>query len=121
MQDITQSKIQQILLIIIAALVAWNIVNTSSIRTDVKGYKAEIESLQTKIDSAKVIDQQLNVKIDSVYSNVVTITKEIHQIDKTITIIKKQTDEKSNTVDKFSNAELEFFFTNRYNKDITPK
>jgi len=121
MQDITQGRIQQILLIIIAALAAWNIFNTNSIRTDVKGYKAEIELLQTKVDSAKVIDQQLVVKIDSVKSNVITITKEIHQIDKTITIIKKQTDEKSNTVDKFSNAELEFFFTNRYNKNITPK
>ena len=121
MQDITQGRVQQILLIIIAALVAWNIFTTNSIRTDVKGYKAEIEMLQTKVDSAKVIDQQLVVKIDSVKSNVTVITKEIHQIDKSITIIKKQTDEKSNTVDKFSNAELEFFFTNRYNKGINSK
>lgn len=121
MQDITQGRVQQILLIIIAALVAWNIFTSNSIRTDVKGYKAEIELLQTKVDSAKVIDQQLIVKIDSVRTTVTTITKEIRQIDKSITVIKKQTDEKSNTVDKFSNAELEFFFTNRYNKNINSK
>ncbi len=121
MQDITQGRVQQILLIIIVALAAWNIFNTNNIRTDVKKYKAEIELLQTKIDSAKVIDQQLGIKIDSVQSNVVTITKEIHQIDKTITTIKKQTDEKTNNIDKFSNTELELFFTNRYNKNITPK
>jgi len=121
MQDVTQGRIQQILLIIIAALVAWNIFTTNSISTDVKGYKGKIELLQTKVDSAKVVNQQIGTKIDSVKTTVVSITKEIHQIDKSITIIKKQTDEKTNTVDKFSNAELEFFFTNRYNKDIAPK
>ena len=112
---------QNILLIIVIVLVGYSIFNTNSIRTDVKGYKAEIELLQTKVDSAKIVNKQIETKIDSVKENVVSITKEIHQIDKSITIIKKQTDEKTGNVDKFSNAELEFFFTNRYNKDITPK
>ena len=111
---------QNILLILVVVLIGYSIFNTNSIRTDVKGYKAEIELLQTKVDSAKVVNQQIDTKIDSVKQNVVTITKEIHHIDSTITIVKKQTDEKINTVNKFSNAELEFFFTNRYNKSITP-
>jgi peptidoglycan hydrolase CwlO-like protein len=118
--EMLQNK-QNILLIIIIVLVGYSIFNTNSIRTDVKGYKAEIELLQIKVDSAKIVNKQIETKIDSVKENVVSITKEIHQIDKSITIIKKQTDEKTGSVDKFSNAELEFFFTNRYNKDITPK
>ena len=85
----------------------------------VKGYEQRIDSVQTKIDSAQVINKQIDVKIDSVKENVVSITKEIHHIDNTLTIVKKQTDEKINTVDKFSNAELEFFFTNRYNESNT--
>ena len=121
MQDVTQGRVQQILLIIIAGLVGWNIFTTNTIRTDVKGYKAAIELLQTKVDSAKIVSKVIDTKIDSVKTNVTNITNEIHQIDKSITIIKKQTDEKTTTVDKFSNAELEFFFTNRYNKDIAPK
>jgi peptidoglycan hydrolase CwlO-like protein len=112
---------QNILLTIIIVLIGYNIFNTNSIKTDVKGYKAKIELLQTKVDSAKVVNQQIDTKIDSVKENVVAITKEIHYIDKTITIVKKQTDEKINTVDKFSNAELEFFFTNRYNESLHTK
>jgi peptidoglycan hydrolase CwlO-like protein len=107
---------QDIILGIIIVLAAWNIFTTNSIRTDVKGYEQRIDLVQTKIDSAQVINKQIDVKIDSVKENVVSITKEIHHIDNTITIVKNQTDEKINTVDKFSNAELEFFFTNRYNE-----
>jgi peptidoglycan hydrolase CwlO-like protein len=110
---------QNLLLVIVIVLIGYNIFTTNSIRTDVKGYEARIDSVQTKIDSAQVINKQIDVKIDSVKENVISITKEIHHIDNTITIVKKQTDEKINTVDKFSNAELEFFFTNRYHQGNT--
>jgi septal ring factor EnvC (AmiA/AmiB activator) len=106
-------------LVLVIVLIGYNIFTTNNIRTDVKGYEARIESVQTKIDSAQVINKQIDVKIDSVKENVISITKEIHHIDNTITIVKKQTDEKINTVDKFSNAELEFFFTNRYHQGNT--
>jgi hypothetical protein len=108
---------QNILILIVIALLGYNIFTTNSIRTDVKGYEMRIDSVQTKIDSAQVVNKQIDVKIDSVKENVISITKEVHHIDNTITIVKKQTDEKTNTVDRFSNPELEFFFTNRYNED----
>jgi len=108
---------QNILLIIVVILIGYNIFTTNSIRTDVKGYKAKIELLQTKVDSAKVVNTQIDTKIDSVKENVVSITKEIHHIDNTITIVKKQTDEKINNIDKLSNVELEQFFTSRYNEN----
>ena len=111
---------QNIILLIIVILVGWNLFNTNSIRTDVKRYKAEIELLQTKVDSAKVVNKQIDTKIDSVKENVVSITKEIHHIDNTITIIKNQTNEKANSAGKFSNVELEQFFASRYNKSLTP-
>ena len=111
---------QNIILLIIVVLVGWNLFNTNSIRTDVKGYKAEIELLQTKVDSAKVVNKQIDTKIDLVKENVVSITKEIHHIDNTITIVKNQTNEKANNAGKFSNVELEQFFASRYNKSLTP-
>ena len=46
---------QNILLLIIAILAGWNILTTSRIKTDIKGYKEKIESIQVKIDSAKTI------------------------------------------------------------------
>jgi hypothetical protein len=111
---------QNIILLIIVVLVGWNLLNTNSIRTDVKEYKAEIELLQTKVDSAKIVNKQINTKIDSVKENVIIITKEIHHIDNTITIVKNQTNEKANNAGKFSNVELEQFFASRYNKNLTP-
>ena len=118
MKEILQNK-QNLLLIIVIILLGYSIFNTNSIRTDVKGYKAEIELLQTKVDSAKVVNQKIDTKIDSVKENVISITKEIHHIDNTITIIKKQTNEKATNAGKFSNVELEQFFASRYNKNLT--
>ena len=107
---------QDIVLIIIALLCLYNIFNTNSIKTDVKGYKEKIEALQTKVDSAQAVNKKIDVKIDSVKDNVVNITKEIHHIDNNISIIKQQTDEKINSIDSFTANELEQFFTNRYDK-----
>jgi esterase/lipase len=109
---------QNIILGIIVVLAAWNIFTTNSIRTDVKGYQNKIESIQTKVDSAQVVNKQIDVKIDSVKENVVSITKEIHHIDNTITIVKNQTNEKVNNAGRFSNVELEQFFASRYNQSL---
>ena len=111
---------QNLLLILVVVLIGYSIFNTNSIRTDVKGYKAEIELLQTKVDSAKVVNQQIDTKIDSVKEKVVSISKEIHHIDNTITIVKNQTNDKANNAGKFSNVELEQFFASRYNKNLNP-
>jgi uncharacterized protein YoxC len=110
-----------IVLYIVAALLVYLIFTTNGIKTDIKGYKQNIESIQTKIDSAKTIDQKIVYKIDSVHQKVITINKEVHHIDKTITIVKEKTNEKINTVDKFSNPELEYFFSNRYNPALIDK
>jgi len=109
---------QNLLLVIVIALIGYNIFTTSSIKTDVKGYKAKIELLQTKVDSAQVVNKEIDTKIDSVKENVVSITKEIHHIDNTITIVKNQTNEKVNHAGKFSNVELEQFFSSRYNESL---
>jgi hypothetical protein len=118
MEDITKGKSQLILLIIIGVLVGWNIFTSNGIKTDIKGYKEKIELIQNKVDSAKVVNKQIDLKVDSVKQNIVSISKEIHHIDNTITIVKKQTNEKVNSVGKFSNDELEQFFTNRYNPSL---
>lgn len=108
---------QNILLIILIVLVGWNIFTTNGIKTDFKSYKNKIDLIQTEIDSAKLINEGIDIKIDSVKGNVFKITEEINQIDNNITIIKKQTDEKVNSVDTFTANELERFFTDRYDKN----
>ncbi len=110
---------QNILLVIIIILAVYNIFNIRRIKTDVRGYKENIENIQKNIDSSKTVNTKIGVKIDSVKQKVVTIDREIHHIDKTITIVKEKTNEKTNSINKLSNPELEHFFTNRYNPSIT--
>ena len=121
MEDVTKDKDSIILLVIITCLVGWNIFTTNTIKTDVKGYEKKIESIQTKIDSSQIINKQIDTKIGEVKEDVTTITNEIHHIDKNITVIKKQTDEKVNNVDNIPDSELELFFTNKYEQPISNK
>jgi peptidoglycan hydrolase CwlO-like protein len=114
-----KSNKQNILFYIVIGLCIYNIFNVKGIKTDINGYKNNIENIQKKVDSAKTVNTKIGYKIDSVKQKVVTINRDIHHIDKTITIVKQNTNEKSNSINKFSNPELEYFFTNRYNKTIT--
>jgi peptidoglycan hydrolase CwlO-like protein len=118
MEDVTKDKDNIILLLIIAGLIGWNLFMTNTIKTDVKGYEKKIDLIQTKVDSAKVINKQIDDKVGEVKENVTTITNEIHHIDKNITVIKKQTNEKVNSVDDIPDSELELFFTNKYEQPI---
>ena len=114
MNQIQFNKINGVLGIIVL-LSAYIIFNTNTIKTDVKGYKKNIESIQDKIDSTKIINTNIGYKIDSVKQKVITINKEINHIDKSITIVKQRTNEKTNSINRLSNPELEHFFANRYN------
>jgi hypothetical protein len=109
---------QTILLLIVIVLATWNIFTTNGIKTDVKAYKEKIESIQTEVDSAQVVNKEIDNKVSEVKENVVTITKEVQHIDNNLTIVKNNTHEKVTIIDTYSDAELEFFFTNRYNQNI---
>ena len=110
---------QNIIIYVVAALLVYLIFTTNGIKTDIKGYRNLIENIQTEIDSAQVVNHEIDTKIDSVTHKVVTVTNEINQINKTITIVKKQTDEKANNIDKLSDNELELFFTSRYKDSLS--
>jgi peptidoglycan hydrolase CwlO-like protein len=118
MNQIQFNKLNGVLGIIVL-LAIYIIINTNTIKTDVKGYKKNIESIQNKIDSTKTINTNIGYKIDSVKEKITTINKGIYHIDKSITIVKQKTNEKTNSINKLSNPELEHFFTNRYDKTIT--
>lgn len=109
---------QTILLLIVIILAAWNIFTTNGIKTDVKDYKEKIETLQVKVELAQVVNKEIDSKVSEVKENVVTITKEVQHIDNNLTIVKNKTNEKVTIIDTYSDAELELFFTNRYNQNI---
>jgi len=105
-----------VLLLIIAGLLIINLFRINIIDTDVKKYEDRIKSLQTNIDSISKINSEINNKIITLNGDISTITNKIEKVDKTINIIKRNTDEKVSNVDNFSFNELELFFTKRYGK-----
>ena len=119
MENVTKDKDSIILLIIIVGLIGWNIFTTNSIKTDVKGYEKKIESIGVKIDSSTVVNKQIDDKVGEAKENVENISNDIRHIDKNITVIKKQTNEKVNSVDNIPDSELELFFTNKYEQPIS--
>jgi len=72
----------------------WNILNTNGIKTDVKSYKEKIENIQVEIDSAQSVNKEMDEKVLVIKETVNSITKEIHEIDNNIEMVKEQTDEK---------------------------
>ena len=105
---------QNILLVIVIVLVLWNILNTNGIKTDVKSYKEKIENIQVEIDSAQSVNKEMDEKVLVIKETVNSITKEIHEIDNNIEMVKEQTDEKVISVGFIGNAELERLFADRY-------
>ena len=55
-----------IVLYVVAALLVYLIFTTKGIKTDIKSYKQNIENIQTKIDSAQIVNREIDTKIDSV-------------------------------------------------------
>ena len=105
---------QNILLGIIIILALWNILNTNSIKTDVKSYKEKIENIQVEVDSAQVLNKEMDEKVLVIKETVNSITKEINHIDNNIEMVKEQTDEKVISVGFIGNVELEKLFADRY-------
>jgi peptidoglycan hydrolase CwlO-like protein len=118
MENVGKDKDSIILLVIVGGLVGWNIFITNTIKTDVTGYEEKIESIGVKIDSSNVINKNIDNKVGEVKENVEIISNDILHIDKNITVIKKQTNEKVNSIDTIPDSELELFFTNKYEQPI---
>ena len=84
------------------------------ISVDVKKYEAQIEALNIVIDSAKIKNEELESKIADFQLVVDDANKKIKSLNTRIYIIKKQTDEKINSINNLNNDELYQFFANRY-------
>lgn len=105
-----------VLLVVIATLLIINLLNLNTIKTDVERYENNIKNLQVNIDSIVRVNKDNNNKIILLDSDVKNITNKIEEVNKTINIVKRNTDEKIRNVNNFGVNDLELFFTNRYGK-----
>ena len=109
------NKLQSYLLFaLLGMFVAYMIWGQDKIEVDVKSYENKIKALETTIDSTYTLNFELNNKILELDSNLEESRKKIQQLNGSIYRIKKETDEKLNAINDYSNDELYLFFTERY-------
>ena len=76
-------------------------------------YQAQIEALNSKIDSLHNINDDLTYKIDTLNTQILSLDKEINNQDNLIKNLRIKTNEKVRAVDNFNDDELYQFFTER--------
>ena len=109
---------ESVLIWILAALMVYNVFLNNQIKTDIKKYEGKIDSLQTKVDSVSILNKELDNKINSLHTQMEIIDSDISNVKTNISVIKRKTNEKINSVDQFTFLELEQFFTARYSDQI---
>jgi peptidoglycan hydrolase CwlO-like protein len=107
--------VNNLLIIVVGALVVYSLMLTTTIGVDVKSYYNRVDSLQIKIDSAMAVNQRIDNKIAKLDSSILVINNEISLVDENINIIKTRTNDKVSAVDNFNYSELQKFFSKRYN------
>ena len=99
---------------IIGIGVGYVIFGKGDIDVDIESYQTEINFLQQKIDSINVYNSELKLEADSLSSKLVEYDSRISKLNRTITVIKNETQQKIDSVDFFGDDELERFFAERY-------
>jgi peptidoglycan hydrolase CwlO-like protein len=107
-------KKTDVLLLLVVILAGYSIFQMNGIKTDVAGYNAKIDSIQNEIDSVQIENTKITEQIVTIDKEIDVVDKNINNVTKNITIIKKQTDEKIDSVNNYNFSDLEKFFTDRY-------
>ena len=105
-------RITVILLCITTLCIFWIINERDDI--DVDPYLEKIELLEKKVDSLHTKNTLLDLQADTLQIRIVEYDKKISDLTRSITVIKKETNEKLNSVNILNDAELERFFAERY-------
>lgn len=108
----------QILLIIVAGLMVFNLYTMNQVKTDIDSYNEKIDIIGKEIDSVQELNKELDDRISSLHSEIELIDGDILRVQNNITTIRKNTDDKINSVDAFTFSELQKFFANRYDSIV---
>lgn len=105
---------QIILLLVVMALLVYNIYMSKLVTTNVKEYKEKIEDVQSKLDSSMGAGSRLDDLLIKLDENIISIGRDIYKMNEDIKEIKRNTDEKVRAIDTLNNSELQLFFAKRY-------
>ena len=106
-----------VILICITAVAIFYILKQQKEGVDISQYLNQIEALEKKVDSLHTENTALEKEADSLLVKMSDYDKKIQRLNYNINVIKKETQAKLDSVDRFGDDELERFFANRYRHD----
>ena len=80
-------------------------------------YQQKIDQLQQEKDSLDAANLQLQLKVDYMFEQADGYEKTINDLNSSIGTLKRKTNEIINSVDTYTQSELEKFFSDRYRLD----
>lgn len=102
------------ILICITAIAIFFILKQEPQEFDLTPYTDKIEALEKKVDSLHSQNLSLQKEADSLELKMSEYDSKIRNLNYTINVIKKETKDKLDSIDKFGDDELERFFAERY-------
>jgi len=114
----TGGRNQYLVLIVILGLLVFNLYNMRQIKTDIDGFNEKIENIGKEIDSIQTMNTELDNLIESLHTELQLIDGDIDRVQNNIFTIRRNTDEKRNSVNNFTISELQEFFAKRYDSII---
>jgi peptidoglycan hydrolase CwlO-like protein len=115
----TNTTLTNILLLLVGTLLLYNILATNSINTNIKDYNQKITTIQIEVDSIQKANKFIDNGILDIKEQISILNKDISNVRSNITIIRKNTNEKANLIDKYNVHELSKYFSERYPSDTS--
>jgi uncharacterized coiled-coil DUF342 family protein len=96
-------------------IIGWVLFTNTDI--DKGPYEQKIERLQQEKDSIDAANLELQLKVDNMFEQAEGYERTINELNSSIGTLKRKTNEIINSVDSYSQSELEKFFSDRYRLD----
>ena len=113
------TRYTNMLIVICMTFLAFTLFNVRGLKTDIEGFNERIDNIGAEIDSIQTMNQELDGLIESLHTELELIDGDIDRVQNNIFTIRRNTDEKKNSVDNLTISELQEFFAKRYDSILT--
>ena len=114
-QLLKDKRFLYVVIILQLFIIGW--VLFSDTEVDKGPFQQKIDKLQQEKDSLDAANLQLQLKVDYMFEQADGYEKTINELNSSIGTLKRKTNEIINSVDTYTQSELEKFFSDRYRLD----
>ncbi len=114
-QLLKDKRFLYVLIIIQLFIIGWVLFSDTDI--DKGPFQQKIDKLQQEKDSLDAANLQLQLKVDYMFEQADGYEKTINELNTGIQTLKRKTNEIINSVDTYTQSEIEKFFSDRYRLD----